>query len=314
MVDHCSRTQPDWLDRAQLPFQSHWPKTSQGVIHYLDEGPRQGEVVLLVHGTPSWCFEYRHVIEALSRTRRVIAFDHLGFGLSERPRAFAYTPEAHADVLREVVQRLELTRFSLVVHDYGGPIALPFASEHPERIASLVVMNSWMWPLTEDAQLAKAARLAGSWLGRWLYRWLNASLRLLMPGAYADRRKLTREIHAQYLAPFRERDAREQVLWTLAKALSASAPTFARLWQNRKRLAALPALVIWGLKDAALPPRLLERLRQALPGAEVHALPNVGHWPQEEAPQEVTRLLDGFLPRSAEVQSKLPALEDDRPR
>ncbi|RYZ03654.1 MAG: alpha/beta fold hydrolase [Myxococcales bacterium] len=296
MLDHFQRRQPDWLDRQQFPFRSRWLDTSQGTLHHLDEGPEDGQVVLLVHGTPSWCFEYRHLIAELSRTRRVIAFDHLGFGLSERPSAFDYTPEAHTLVLRELVTRLALGRFSLVVHDYGGPIALPIATEEPERIESLVVLNSWMWPLGEDAELARAARFAGSRLGRFLYRWLNASLRLLMPRAYADRRKLTPQIHAQYLAPFRERDARVRVLWTLAKALTRSAPSLSRLWQSRAALSQLPALIVWGSDDELLPPRLLSRLREGLPQAQVHALSGVGHWPQEEAPDHVAALLQGFLP------------------
>jgi haloalkane dehalogenase len=297
MIDELENRQPDWLDRSEFPFRSRWLETSQGRVHYLDEGPEGGEVVLLVHGTPSWCFEYRHLIARLSQTRRVLAFDHLGFGLSERPRRFDYSPEAHTAVLREVVRRLALTRFALVVHDYGGPIALPFATEAPERISALVVLNSWMWPLGEDAELAKAARVAGSWLGRFAYRWLNASLRVLMPSGYADRRKLTRRLHAQYLAPFRERAARERVLWALAKALTTSAASLAELWQRRRALSPLPALVVWGLGDRVLPERLLARLREALPQAKVHALPGVGHWPHEEAPEEVARLMDAFLPR-----------------
>ncbi|HYP90539.1 MAG TPA: alpha/beta fold hydrolase [Polyangiaceae bacterium] len=257
--------------------------------------------MVLVHGTPSWSFEYRHAIAQLSRTRRMIAFDHLGFGLSERPRDFAYTPEAHAEVLRDVVDGLKLTRFSLVVHDYGGPIALPLAAAAPERITRLVVMNSWAWRLTDDPELAKGARLAASGFGRFIYRWLNASLRLLMPYAYGDKRKLTPSIHRQYLAPFTSRDARERVLWTLARSLLDPAQHLGRLWEDRARLAQIPALIVWGLRDRALPPRVLQRLRQALPQARVEELAFVGHFPLEEAPTEVVRLLDGFLPSTADA-------------
>jgi haloalkane dehalogenase len=295
MVDQLSEA--GWLDRAAFPFPSQWLPTSFGRVHYVDVGPRDGEVLVLVHGTPTWSFEYRHLIAELSRSRRVIAFDHLGFGLSERPRDFAYTPEAHTQVLREVVDALELTRFSLVVHDYGGPIALPFAREHVARIERLVVLNSWMWPLGEDPKLARAAKLVGSWLGRWMYRWLNVSLRLLLPSAYADKRKLTPRVHAQYLAPFRERDARVRVLWTLAKALDTAAPSLSALWQHRASFQSVPALIVWGLGDQVLPPRVLSRLREGLPHAEVHALPGVGHWPHEEAPERVCRLVEGFLSR-----------------
>lgn len=297
----CAR--PVWLDERAFPFRSRFIDTRWGRVHYVDEGPRDAEPVLLVHGTPSWSFEYRHAIAALARTRRVIAYDHLGFGLSERPLAFAYTPEAHREVLHELLEALGLSRFSLVVHDYGGPIALPIAAAAPERIRSLVVINSWLWRLTEDPSLARGARLVASRFGRFLYRWLNASLRLLMPFGYADRRKLTPQIHKQYLEPFRARTARELVLWRLARSLAEPSPSLDRLWQERARLSGIPALIVWGLGDRALPPSVLLRLRTALPQARVEELCDVGHWPQEEAPLEVTRLLDGFLPSIRGVAS-----------
>lgn len=304
MVDQIEEV-PEWLDREAFPFASQWLQTSAGRVHYVDEGPREGEVVLLVHGTPTWSFEYRHVIPVLARTRRVIAVDHLGFGLSERPRDFEYTPEAHSRVLGEVIERLELTRLALVVHDYGGPIALPLAAAQPERITSLVVINSWMWPLGEDPEMLRAAKVAGSWFGRLLYRWFNASQRLIMPSAYAERSKLTPRIHAQYLALFRRPADRVLVLWALARALLASAPALARLWDARRRLASIPALVLWGLGDRALPPKVLARWRQALPQARVQELAGVGHWPHEEAPEQVARALDEFLPRRPSAQAKL---------
>jgi haloalkane dehalogenase len=297
--------QYDWVDREAYPFESKFIETTAGRVHYVDEGPRGGQVVVLVHGTPSWSFEYRHLIPVLARTRRVIAVDHLGFGLSTRPEGFAYSPEAHTAVLGEVIDDLGLERFALVVHDYGGPIALPLAVAEPERVSSLVLLNSWMWHLAEDPKVAHAARFMSSWLGRFMYRWLNASLRLLMPLGYAVRSRLTPRIHAQYLAPFTARAARERVLWALARALLASRESFERLWHARASLATIPSLIVWGKGDRALPPGALERLRQALPQARVQELPGVGHWPQEEAPEEVARLLDGFLPRALEPQAML---------
>ena len=168
MIDHMEKA--DWVDRELFPFEARFLETRFGRVHYVDEGPRDGEVVLLVHGTPSWSFEYRHLIPVLARTRRVIAVDHLGFGQSARPANFAYTPEAHTEVLREVIDRLELTRFSLAVHDYGGPIALPLAVAEPDRISSLVVMNTWFWSLETDREFLRVARFAASFVGRFLYR------------------------------------------------------------------------------------------------------------------------------------------------
>jgi haloalkane dehalogenase len=304
MIDQIEKA-PDWLDQQQFPFEARFLETRWGRVHYVDEGPRDAEVVLLVHGTPSWSFEYRHLIPVLARTRRVIAVDHLGFGLSERPTDFSYTPEAHTQVLREVIDGLGLTRFSLAVHDYGGPIALPIAVAEPERISSLVLMNTWFWSLETDREFLRIARFAASFVGRFLYRWFNASLRLIMPSAYADRGKLTPRIHGQYLAPFRLRTDRVRVLWTLARSLVTSSASFGKIWDGRARLASIPSLVVWGLGDSALKPYMLERVRAALPHARVETLPGVGHWPQEEAPDEVARLFDGFLPRAPAARDKL---------
>lgn len=287
---------PAWLDTAAYPFTSRAVALADGTLHYVDEGA--GEVVVLVHGTPTWSFEYRHLIAALRPRYRVIALDHLGFGLSERPRGADYRPEGHARRFAEFVEALGLGRFSLVTHDFGGPIALPFAAEHPERVASLVLFNTWMWPFDDDPQMTWRARVAGGAFGRLLYRWFNASLRLIMPSAYGERRRLTRAIHGQYLAPFRDRDARVRVLHALARALLGSREHYAALYERRAALAAIPTAVIWGLADSAFQPPCLERLRRALPAAEVHALAGVGHWPHEEAPEHAATLVGAHLARA----------------
>jgi len=281
-----------WLDRDAYPFEQRSLQLADGRVHYLDEGV--GEPILFVHGTPSWSFEYRSLIRELRASRRCIAFDHLGFGLSERPAAFGYRPEDHARVFADFVAALGLQRFTLVVHDFGGPIALPFAEAHPERIARLVVLNSFMWPF-DDPKLAREARFAGSRIGRLLYRYLNFSLRVLMPLAYGDRRRLTPRVHAQYLAPFRARAARQSVLWTLARSLLGSHAHYAKLWANRARLARIPSLVLWGTRDRFFPESYVERWRQALPHAKIEALGDAGHWPHEEQPELVLEALTRFL-------------------
>jgi len=281
-----------WLDRQAYPFAARWVQLSEGREHYMDEGSR--ETIVFVHGTPTWSFEYRELIRELCASRRCIAFDHLGFGLSERPTNFGYRPEDHARVFGEFVAQLGLERFTLVVHDFGGPIALPFAQAEPERIARLIVLNSFMWPL-EDAKLVRQARFAGSALGRLLYRYLNVSLRVLLPSAYGDKRRLTRAVHEQYLAPFRARAARETVLWQLARSLLGSRAHYAALWANRARLATIPTLLVWGERDPFFDRAFLERFRQALPQAQVEQLSDAGHWPHEERPDLVLRAVQRFF-------------------
>lgn len=282
-----------WIDRTEYPFRPRAVPTPEGRLAYLDEG--QGPTLLFSHGTPTWSFEWRHLVRQLSPRFRCVALDHLGFGSSDRPRAADYRPEAHARRFAAFVEALALDRFTLVVHDFGGPIALPVALDRPERVDQLVVLNSWMWSFAGDRVTEPRARLAGGRIGRWLYRWLNASLRLLMPSAYGDRRKLTRAIHRQYLAPFQDRWSREHVLWTLARSLLGSSAFFDSLWQRRERLAGIPTTIIWGRKDSAFGPEQLARWRQAVPHAVVHELPGAGHWPHEEDPNGVVA---AFAPRS----------------
>jgi haloalkane dehalogenase len=285
--------EPDWLDRSAYPFRSHFLALPQGRMHYVDEG--HGEPVLFVHGTPTWSFEFRALIRAVRGTSRAIAPDHLGFGLSERPEGFEYTPEAHAQALEAFVDRLGLERFSLVVHDFGGPIALPLALARPERISRLVVMNSFMWPLDADKDLAKNAGFAASELGRMLYRHANASLRLIMPSAFFDRKKLTPELHRQYLSVFPDGAGRERVLWQLARSLLGSADFYAQLWQRRDALHSIPALLVWGMQDPAFTPQHLSRWQRALPQAQTLDVGDAGHWPHEEQPQLVSAALKNFL-------------------
>jgi haloalkane dehalogenase len=286
-------TTPDWVDRAAYPFAPHWFEGPDGRQHYLDEG--RGEVLLLVHGTPTWSFEWRHVVTALSGRYRLVAPDHLGFGLSAQPRGADYSPAAHARRFAAFAEGLELDRVTLVVHDYGGPIALPWAAAHPERVRRLVVLNSWMWPFDDDPLMARRARMAGSAFGRWLYRWANASLRLITPSAYGDRKKLTPAIHRQYLAPFRARWSRGEILWPLARGLLGAGDQYRALWAQRSTLAQLPSLVVWGMKDSAFQPYNLERWREALPGAKTVELSGAGHWPHEEEPGPVNQALGEFL-------------------
>jgi haloalkane dehalogenase len=285
--------EPTWLDRAAYPFAPKWLEAADGRLHYVDEG--EGDVLLFVHGTPTWSFEYRHLIGALRGSYRCIAPDHLGFGLSDRPEGASYSPEAHAARLRAFVEKLGLRRFTLVAHDFGGPIALPLALADATAVERLVILNSWMWSFTDDPLMTKRAKMAGGGLGRFLYRRLNASLKLIMPSAYGDRSKLTRAIHAQYLSVFPDADSRGLVLWALARALTGSAAFYDDLWQRRERLRQIPAAIIWGTKDSAFRPNQLARWREVMPHAIVTELAGAGHWPHEEAPEAVLAALRAFL-------------------
>lgn len=283
-------TTPAWLDRDQWPWQPRWCDVSGGRLHYVDEGT--GPAVVLVHGTPTWGFEWRHVIRALSPSARVVVPDHLGFGLSDRPADADYRPEAHAERFAAFMDAtIGNEPVSLVVHDFGGPIALPWAIRHPERVRRLTVVNSWMWPFDDDEVMRRRASMVSGRVGRLLYRHANASLRIVMPSAYADRRALTPDIHRQYLSVFPDADSRERVLFTLAQSLLGSSAFYAAWWARRAALEQIPMSVVWGMRDSAFGPAVLQRWIEAFPHARITRIEDAGHWPHEERPDAVIAAL-----------------------
>src|SRR5687767_13651634 len=177
-ISHIPARSPEWLDRSLYPFSSRYFESTDGRMHYIDEG--DGTPVVFVHGTPTWSFLYRHLVARLATRHRVIAVDHLGFGLSEKPATAPYEPADHARRLGALLDSLSVSGATLVVHDFGGPIGLAAALARPDRFDRLVLFNSWMWSVAGDHAIARGARVAGSWLGRLLYRHLNFPVKVLM--------------------------------------------------------------------------------------------------------------------------------------
>lgn len=282
---------PAWLDRSAYPFRSHWLEIDGARMHYLDEG--HGPTVLMVHGTPTWSFLYRHLVTALRDRFRCVVPDHLGFGLSDKPAGDAYRPADQARRLGALVDALGLKEVALVVHDFGGPIGLGWALDHPDAVRSLVLFNTWMWSFAGERRYERLGRLLASPVGRILYERLGASVHLVFRRALADRTRYTRAVHAQYAAPQRDAGARHAT-WIYARELLGSSDWLDGLWRRRARLAPLPALLIWGLKDPAFA-GALPRWRTVLRAAEVVELPEVGHAPPEERGPESAALIGRFL-------------------
>lgn len=287
---------PTWLDRAAFPCSVRQVEVAPGVslaVSELGEGP----VVLFSHGTPTWSYEWRHLMVALSGRYRCVAVDHLGFGLSPRPLDGDYSPEAHAARFRRLIDALGLTRYHLVVHDFGGPFALEEALVRPERVASLTVLNSFCWAFGDSPRTEVMAALAGTGLFRFLYGAVNLSFRIAA-SAWGREAPATAATWAPYLACFPDAASRRQVLWPLAKSMRGSAAFTESLWERRQRLASTPMQLVWGLADSAFPPSALARWQRGFPHAEVHELERAGHWPHEEAPEVCAQRLADFLART----------------
>lgn len=283
---------PGWIDPEQYPFDSNHADLDAGRLHYVDEG--EGRPVLMLHGNPTWSFLYRHLIRELSEGYRCIAPDYLGFGLSEKPRDFSYRPAAHADVVEEFIEELGLAELTLVVHDWGGPIGCRYAVENPGNVHSLVVMNTFCWPVERDLYLKAFGGLLGSRLGKLLITRRNFFADTVMQLAFSERSRLTPEIHRHYLEPLST--PRERIpSWVFPRELLGSTEWVADVWERREALADTPALLCWGLDDPAFGREELRTWQALFPDARTVGFEDGGHYVQDEKGREMAPEIGQFL-------------------
>jgi haloalkane dehalogenase len=263
-------------------------------MHYVDEG--SGPAVVLVHGTPVWSFLYRDLIRNLSADHRCIAMDHIGFGLSDKPRGWGYRPQDHARNLATLLDHLDLRDVSLIVHDFGGPIGLSYALEHPERIRNLTIFNTWMWSLRGNRNAHQIDRLMGGWFGDLFYLRLNGSARFLIPAVYGDRTKLPRAVHEHYIRAAPKPEDRRGML-TLARLLVGQSDWYEGLWERRARLRDIPTLLLWGLRDPGVRGGVfdLARFEGMFRESRSVTFPDAGHFVQEEEAGAVIPLVREHL-------------------
>ncbi|MEX1163518.1 MAG: haloalkane dehalogenase [Nitriliruptor sp.] len=294
MVDVRRRDEDRFVD---LPGWEHEPArtevevegTSFGLAH-VEVGPGEGHPVVLLHGEPTWGYLYRTVLPGLAAAGlRAIAPDHVGFGRSDVPLDqgwFTYDRVvasfgAHLDA---IVGDEPVT---LVVHDWGGPIGLRWAVEHPERIARLVVLDTALYaPGGTPTEAWTAFRRLVEGADELPIGWLVAG------GTVTE---LPAEVRAAYDAPFP--DAASQAG---AKALPLLVPTSDddpaadAMWRTLQALRGWdhPTLIVWGGDDRILPPKVGERWARDVPGCTgLHVLPGAGHFLQEDAGPRIAELI-----------------------
>ncbi|MGB5812703.1 MAG: alpha/beta fold hydrolase, partial [Polyangiales bacterium] len=134
----------DWTFGGTWPFEPRWFDSPDGRMHYVDEGPRDGKPVVMVHGNPTWGYLYRNFIPALvGAGYRCIVPDHLGFGRSDKPdQPTLYQVPRHGQRLESLLESLDLHDATLVSQDWGGALGFYWATRHPERIAALCILNT----------------------------------------------------------------------------------------------------------------------------------------------------------------------------
>ena len=285
---------PDWLDRRLFPYESRFISIDGARVHYVDEG--DGPVLLLAHGNPTWSFLYRHVIERLSGRFRTIAWDHPGFGLSTAPPDYGFRPRDHARIASQLIEALDLHDITLMIQDWGGPIALDAALDHVDRMRALVVGNTMFHPVDDDRFMSFVSRRMDSPFGRFLNVRLNFFPRFFVP--MAMKRKPDREVRAMYRAPFATRESRHAHAMLPGEILR-SHDFLASIESRIGQLTHLPILVVWPDRDPGFKERHLRRWLDAFPDHALVRLEGVGHYIQEEAPDEIADAITSWWPGPA---------------
>ena len=283
---------PTWLAPTLYPFEPDTMRVDAGRLRYIDEG--SGPPLVLLHGNPTWSFMYRDWIRRLASDYRCIAPDYIGFGLSDKPAGWTYRPRDHAAHIETLIQRLGLRDVTLVLHDWGGPIGLSYATRHPDNVRRFVVMNTWGWPINHDPRMTAFSRLLGGALGRALITQYNAFARLVMPLAFADRSRLSAAIHKHYMRPL-DTPAARYGSWVFPRALRSARDWLSAVWAQRHALRSKPALLAWGMKDLAFRTRYLDRWDRFFSNVTTHRLFDVGHYVPEEGSQQVLPRVEQFL-------------------
>lgn len=286
------------------PFEGHRLEVRPGVaLHYLDEGPRDGEVVVMLHGNPSWSYYWRHLVLALRGRYRCIVPDHVGMGLSDKPgdEAYRYTLQSRVEDLQTLLGALGITRdITLAVHDWGGMIGFGWAQARPEAVRRLIVTNTAAFPLPQAKAMPWQLSLGrDSALGALLIRGFNA----FAAGAarFGVERPLPPAVRRAYTAPYDSwRDRIATLRFVQDIPLAPGDPGWALVEQAGRRLAEFanrPALLGWGLRDFVFDHHFLDGFTAALPQAEVHAFEDAGHYVLEDAGEALIPKIVGFLQR-----------------
>ncbi len=286
------------------PFTPHRFQVRPGLsMSYLDEGPRDGEVVVMLHGNPSWSYYWRQLVAGLSDRYRCIVPDHIGMGLSDKPddSRYAYTLQSRVDDLDALLAHLGVTGpMTLAVHDWGGMIGFGWALSHAEQVKRLVITNTAAFPLPAAKPMPWQLSLGrDSKFGAFIIRAFNA----FSAGAswLGVEKAMPADVRRAYVSPYDSWANRISTLrfmqdiplspgdkaWPLVEQAGLRLPSYA----DR------PAFLGWGLKDFVFDHHFLAGFRAALPQAEVHAYEDAGHYVLEDKARELVPLVRDFLDR-----------------
>lgn len=245
-------------------------------VRYVEAGA--GETLLLVHGMFTSARVWQRVIPRLAAQFRVIAPDLPGFGASEKPTRYAFTREAYAETLCDLLAGVDAPRAHVVGHAMGGAIALTLAADHPEVVDRLAVINTLpaRGPMPLQARLSLVP-VVGSFLLKQFYT-RAAFHGYFRDEVYAPDTRYDRAAVDAWFDAFDPPEARECALRALRSAADVSAlgPRIAKV--------RAPTLVLWGERDRHGPVHMGRRLAYEIPGARFEPIARAAHSPHEELP------------------------------
>jgi haloalkane dehalogenase len=264
-------------------------------VHYLDEGPRDGQPVLLLHGEPTWSYLYAGVIPLLvAAGHRCIAPDHVGFGRSDKVVDDSwYVIERHVECCAHVIEALDLRDAVLVVQDWGGPIGLRQAVDMPERFARLFILNTWLHHAGFEYSpgirawrefATDPARGGGDMpCGRLV------AMSLRRPGHDLA------AVQTAYDAPFpdaRHKAGPRRFPWCIpfAQPVEGNAADQQRCFDALPKLGK-PVHFVFGDADPIFPYAWGEEWSRGIPGATIDRIAGAGHFLQQDAPEDLAATL-----------------------
>lgn len=280
----------NWINTSLYPFTSHYHKVEAGRLHFIDSG--DGEPVVFVHGNPTWSFLYRKLILELNSNYRCIAPDHIGFGLSDKPAKWNYKVRDHAKNFESLMNSLSLDSFSLAVHDWGGPIGLSYALNNSDRVNSLIVMNTWMWPLNNDLSAQTFSRILGGRIGQYLIKHWHIFVNIIMK--LGTHHRLSPGVHDHYKRQF-SNDSERKGIWMFPYEIIQASDWLNELWEKRSNIADVPTLLLWGSRDPAFRKSVRKQWENFLKNFDTYTFDDASHYIQEDVGSQITQKIRAFL-------------------
>lgn len=252
------------------------------------EGPVDGPPLLVLHGFPTSSHDFEAALPWLADRYRVILFDHLGFGLSDKPRGYSYSLHEQADVALGVWRHHGVQRGHLLAHDYGTSVATELLARRargllPVDLSSVTLCNGSMYLHLADLTISQ--RLSRSpTVGPWVARLFNQRLfTAQMRRIVADPDRLGPEVFADMWAGILEGGGPE-VIPAIQGYLTERERFFER-WVGGLKAVDIPAHILWGRADPVALPAIAEAAAADTPGAELTFLEGLGHYPMIEGPE-----------------------------